>query len=248
MATDNKLIFSKERSIDSAYMDSEVKLGVAQALLMLQDNFTDYFYTLKCDGVRLREIGYFWVFTKMKVKFFKRPNWHEVIDTATFTVKNTRLKTSVNSIFKDKTTGEPLLIANQEACILDLKKHHPVALAKVPYPNEGFPEAIFDEPFGKFGSDDTGYEEIYDHKIRYSQIDMSHHLNNIEYIRLAVNVFSEEFMLTHEVDSLEVHYTGESKEGQTLRIYKAEKEDGTYIRIKESERCVFDMRISFRDK
>jgi uncharacterized membrane-anchored protein YitT (DUF2179 family) len=40
-------------------------------------------------------------------------------------------------------------------------------------------------------------------------------------------------------------YTGESKEGQTLKILKADKEDGTYIKIKESDRSVFEMKIRF---
>ena len=74
---------------------------------------------------------------------------------------------------------------------------------------------------------------------------MSHHLNNIEYIKFALNVFSEKHLLNHEVRELEVHYTGESKEGQTLKILRCDKAEGTYIKINESDRSVFEMKIRF---
>ena len=74
---------------------------------------------------------------------------------------------------------------------------------------------------------------------------MSHHMNNIEYIKLALNVFTDDFLLAHEPKELEVHYTGESKEGQTLRIYSKTEENTTLVVIKESERSVFEMKIEF---
>ena len=72
---------------------------------------------------------------------------------------------------------------------------------------------------------------------------MSHHMNNIEYIKLALSVFSDDFLQSHEITDLEVHYTGESKEGQILKVYKkedSEKPGKVYIHIKESGRCVFE--------
>lgn len=76
---------------------------------------------------------------------------------------------------------------------------------------------------------------------------MSHHMNNIEYIKLALNVFTDDFLLAHEPDSLEVHYTGESKEGQTLRVYSRTKDSSTQIIIKESDRSVFEMKINLNN-
>lgn len=76
-------------------------------------------------------------------------------------------------------------------------------------------------------------------------IDMSHHMNNIEYVKLGASAFSEEFMNSHEVKDLEVHYSGESKENQVLRIFKKEIDSRYFIKILEQERTVFEMMISF---
>ena len=76
---------------------------------------------------------------------------------------------------------------------------------------------------------------------------MSRHMNNIEYIRLALNVFDDDFLQANEVAEIEVHYTGESREGQMLRVFRHDENDATFIAIQESERTVFEMKIKFQE-
>ena len=242
---ENELIFTQERNISSAFIDSSLKMGIAQSVLMVQDNLTECFSRLGCDGVVYREkYKVFWVFTKSKLHFEKRPVWREKIDASTFPIDNAGFKAHINTILRDK-NGETLITANQEACVLDLEKHRPVKLTGLNYPKENFPEPVFTQPFEKFDSDFTEEDFKYEQVIRSQHIDMSHHMNNIEYIKLALNVFTDDFLLTHEVKNLEVHYTGESKEGQTLKIYSKTSGNTTVVVIKESERCVFEMKIEF---
>ena len=67
-----------------------------------------------------------------------------------------------------------------------------------------------------FTEDEFVFEQI----IRSCHIDMSRHMNNIEYIRLALCVFDDDFLQSHEITDLEVHYTGESRERQLLRVFR----------------------------
>ena len=240
-----ELIFTQERNISSAFIDSSVKMGIAQSVLMVQDNLTECFAKLGCDGIVYREkYNAFWVFTKSKLSFKRRPDWREKIEASTFPIDNAGFKAHINTILRDK-NGETLITANQEACVLDLEKHRPVKLTNLNYPKENFPTPVFEEPFEKFDSDFSEADFKYEQIIRAQHIDMSHHMNNIEYIKLALNVFTDDFLLAHEVKSLEVHYTGESKEGQTLRIFSKTEGSTTLVVIKESERSVFEMKIAF---
>ncbi len=242
------MIFEAEREISSAFIDSSVRMGVAQSVLMIQDNLTECFGELGCDGVVYREkFNTFWVFTKTKVHFERRPAWREIVKARTFPIDNAGMRTHVNTEILDK-EGKRLLAANQEACVLSLETHRPVKLSTLPYPSENFPEAVFDEPFERFPSDFTEDEFVFEQVIRSSHIDMSHHMNNIEYIKLALCVFDDDFLLSHEITDLEVHYMGESKEGQTLKVYR--RNDQTcpgkvFIHIKESGRCVFECCVQF---
>ncbi len=239
----NNLIFEAPREISSAFIDSSVRMGVAQSVLLVQDNLTESFNAMGCDGVIYREkFNDFWVFTKTKVHFERRPDWREIVTARTFPIDNLGMRTHVNTEIVDK-DGKRLLVANQEACVLSLETHRPVKITTLPYPKEGFPEAVYNEPFERFPSDFTEEEFVFEQVIRSSHIDMSHHMNNIEYIKLAMCVFTDDFLLSHEVTDLEVHYTGESKEGQTLRVYRRDAADcpgKTYLHIKEGERCVFE--------
>lgn len=240
-----ELIFSQERSIASAFIDSSTKIGIAQTVLMVQDNLTECFAKLGCDGITWREkYNVFWVFTKTKVNFCRRPLWREKITAQTFPAVNAAFRTEVSTVFLDS-EGKALVTANQEACVLSLENRRPVRLSSLPFPKGPFPPQACDGSFEKFLQDFSESDFSYEQIVRSQHIDMSRHMNNIEYIRLALNVFSDDFLQSHEPQSLEVHYTGESREGQLLRIFSRTENGITFVSIREGERCVFEMKIEF---
>ncbi len=244
-AMENDLIFTREHIVSSAFIDSSVRLGIAQAALLVQDNLTESFAAMDCDGVVYRERhNAFWVFTKTKIIFMRRPAWREKISASTFPVDASGFRTHVNTIFKDA-NGATLLTANQEACVLSLENHRPLRISNLTYPKENFPQPVLNEPFEKIPEIISEENFSFEQKIRSGQIDMSRHMNNIEYIRLALNVFDDDFLQANEVAELEVHYTGESREGQTLRVFRRDENDATLVAIQESERTVFEMKIKF---
>lgn len=239
------LTFSRERDVSSAFIDSSTKLGIAQTVLMVQDNLTECFAALGCDGITWRErFGVFWVFTKTRVDFCRRPCWRDKIFVRTFPVANAGFRAEVNTVLSDL-DGNVLAAANQEACVLDLEKRRPVKLAALPFPAGPFPARACASPFGKFPQDFSEDELAFEQTVRSQHIDMSRHMNNIEYIRLALNVFADDFLQANEVAEIEMHYTGESREGQTLRVFRHDENDATFIAIQESERTVFEMKVKF---
>lgn len=243
--TTDSLTFSRERNVSSAFIDSSTKLGIAQAVLMVQDNLTECFAALGCDGITWRErFGVFWVFTKTRIDFFRRPCWRDRIAVRTFPVANAGFRAEVNTVLSDL-DGNVLAAANQEACVLDLEKRRPVKLAALPFPAGPFPARACESPFGKFPQDFSEDEFAFEQAVRSQHIDMSRHMNNIEYIRLALSVFSDDFLQTHEPKSLEVHYTGESREGQLLRVFSRTDGGTTFVGIREGGRQVFEMRAEF---
>ncbi|MDE5898069.1 MAG: hypothetical protein K2H09_02225 [Treponemataceae bacterium] len=237
------LIFESEREISSAFIDSSVKLGIAQAALLVQDNLTDCFDMLGCDGVRYLDLNVFWVFTKARFRFAGRPNWRDTISARTFPVSNAGFKTNVNTVLSKD--GIPFLFANQEACVLDKETHRPVRLASLPYPKDGFPGAEFSEPFERFAVPQADFSEAFTQPVRSQNIDMSGHMNNNEYIKLALSAFPDSFLRGREPELLEVHYTGESTEGQLLRVLKAQQDGAFFVNIAEGGRTVFEMKAAF---
>ena len=69
----NPLAFVKRRTITSAYIDSMSRMGIAQTALMVQDNITGNFGEIDCDNLLLNKLGAYWVLTRSKFHFYKRP-------------------------------------------------------------------------------------------------------------------------------------------------------------------------------
>lgn len=238
----NPLVFQKQRTITSAYVDSSCKMGIAQTVLMVQDNFTENFAAFRQDNFAVKEKGGYWVISKAKFKFMSRPFWRDKVVTTSFPTCNALIRTNENTIITT-TDGEPIVFAEQEVCCLDLERHRPMKLSAVDFPTEGFPEAILSDAYDRFNEVALDYQEVYQQTVLPQHIDMSHHMNNIEYVKLALNVFSVEDLEQCVPSEMEVHFLGESREGEVLRIFRADHNGATYMKILEGIRTVFEMKM-----
>ena len=242
----NPVVFLKNRTITSAYIDSKGFMGIAQTALMVQDNITENFGEIDCDNFLINKFGAYWVLTKTRIHFHKRPYWRDKVKTVSYPVSNALIRANENTAIVTP-EGEPLVTANQEACCLNLKTHRPVKLTTLPFPRENFPAPVFEDSFEKFSVPDSAYTEVYTQKVLSQLIDMSHHMNNIEYIKLALNALDVATLEAREPLDLEVHYLGESMEGQTLCVLHAEIDGASYMKIQdENGRAVFEMKLVFR--
>ena len=242
----NPLVFQKQRTITSAYIDVSGKMGIAQTVLMVQDNFTENFGSIKMDNFCVNEKGGYWAIYKAKFKFFKRPFWRDKVITTSFPADSAPIRTYENTAITT-VEGEPIILAVQEACCLDMERHRPMKLEAVDFPAEGSPEPFMDNKFTKFPVTPEEYEEVYRQKVLPQHIDMSHHMNNIEYVKLSLNVFSASDLELCIPSMLEVHFLGETREGQEVTIFRADKMGATYMKIEDDTgRQVFEMKIKMK--
>ncbi|MGP1587939.1 MAG: acyl-[acyl-carrier-protein] thioesterase [Treponemataceae bacterium] len=237
--------YERQRIVSSSSLDTKNCLSIWHTFRYLQDNSTECFQKLKCDGIEFKKLGAMWVFTKTRIKFFKIPFWMDKIVLKTFPSLNSGIRTNVSTEYRDE-KGELLIAANQEMCVLDIEKHRPVKLTTLPYPSEGFPTPVFTENFEKFELPPESYQCVYKQKVLSQMLDMNFHLNNTEYVRLSMNCFDNDFLVTHQPDTLEVHYIAESQEGKMLSICKAEKNGKFFFKIYQEDKIVFEMMISFK--
>ena len=238
------MIYQNDVRISSQLTDSTVKLGIPEAFGLFQDSFTCCLGALGCDNTVCRaQHNAYWVITKVRARFFRRPDWDERVCLRCFPVDSVRVRTHLNCEVLDG-QGAPLILARQELCALPFEGRRAVRLSELGYPTEGFPPAVYDEPFRSFE---------FPEKLRaafvqpvYSQlIDMSNHVNNIMYIRMAMCLFPSQYLHTHEIEDVEVHYLSEAQEGQTLHVELFEA-DAWYVRIRMQERALCELRLAFR--
>ena len=66
-------------------------------------------------------------------------------------------------------------------------------------------------------------------QIEYTDIDLVYHVNNVKYIELIINSFSNEIHLRKKIKALEINYFGEAKYGENVLIHSAQSHDSENI-------------------
>lgn len=78
-------------------------------------------------------------------------------------------------------------------------------------------------------------ELVYTHTVRQSDLDINRHVNNITYMKFALDCFSLEELENTDITSFEMYYVSQCFEGETLSLYRS----GNVIEAKCDERTVF---------
>ena len=72
--------------------------------------------------------------------------------------------------------------------------------------------------------------------IRSTDIDYCFHTNNVQYIRFVLDTYDTEWHKQHSPADIEIHYTGQSFEGENLVIEKLTSDSGDLFRIKRDSK------------
>lgn len=243
-----KVEYEKEYQVSYTEVDQNLKLGLEEAITFHQNIVTEYFESFKSDNIVLKnQNNAIWVVSKTKVHFNKYPTWRDIIYGRSYTTKVKPIRIEMETTFKNK-EGEMLFATKQESCAIDLDTRKIRKVETVNYPSDmETEENIIEEPFLKlheiFSENDLAYEQ----KIFSSDIDYSRHTNNAVYVRFIENALSCDFLDHHKITDFEIHYINESREGQTLEIYKKEKENSIEFLIREGEREIVRAFLKFKN-
>lgn len=227
----NKIYWQRER-IRAGQMDTVQRLRLDSALELFQDITSVHSEEMGVSNRQMAaESGAYWVITRTKVRFYEPLRFFDEIMAETWPNQPSSLVCGRNyRIFK----GERLAAEGRsEWMLLDRQSHSPRDVASTCYPlsEEHEQEKVLPEPFLRmkeiFGPEDLAYEI----RVRASDIDMSHHVNNVKYVRFMLDSFPVEELEKMEVREFEIRYGRESREGDVLQVWRRPTEDGWSLRV-----------------
>ncbi len=238
-----KNLFQKKFTIQASNCNSQAQLSHADTFALFCDVATDHANVLDVSAKTLAPKGLFWVAVKTKIAF---ENPIKMMDEATLsTWPAPPEKLRCVRFYKLESNDKIVATGKTEWAILSFSSNRPQLVSDI-YPKdlEYHNEKVCESPF-VFEFEDFSNSERFERVVKYSDIDLSHHVNNVAYVRMAFDTLSTNEVENTKISEIDVIYRRQCYEKDTLTICKKatqehidfsfEKPDGTVatlIRIK----------------
>ncbi len=237
-------MLNKKQNVSVSMMGTDGNLSVIGSFQIIQDAITELMGLHKIDAFSVKKnFNAFWVFTKTRVKFLKKLPCGDEYYVTSFFSNISIAKMNIDVEIKNK-KGEVAIYSKTELCILDINEQKIKKLSGV-----GVTESLLEDKapmeitFTKFNADDL--PKIDNVQIKSTNIDFSHHTNNLEYVRLVMNTYSVTEIEKKQIKEMEIIYSSQSFENDILDIKKANFESKDLIVFEKHAKPVIKCEIIF---
>jgi medium-chain acyl-[acyl-carrier-protein] hydrolase len=210
---------SWEDEYSISFYEVDTKNGVFLPVLwsFMQETAWHHADHLRVGYSDLWERHFFWVLSRLSIQMEEFPRWGDRIKIKTWLAGMGRLFALRHFSITD--SRENLIGTAKSAwLVLDLKSRRPQRIEPV------FKHImhLFDDPASAEEPEKlpslvrSKMEKSY--TVRYSDIDMHHHVNNIKYIEWILDSYPFEMNQTHQIHTFEINFLAESSYGDAIWV------------------------------
>lgn len=212
-------------------VDASARLSAQGLLSLLQRAATAHGRELAVDfETMLRESNAYWVVTKVRGTFGEKVGWNEPLTVETWPLPSGRITCERDMTVKTASGAVAACVAS-EWCLLDWDTHRLRKVESTCFPSsEGMrTDRAGAGDFLRANRKTEGMELVYSHTVRYTDMDINCHTNNVVYAKLAMDTQPFAFWKENPPRWFEIHFLRESHEGDVLSLYREATEDGLRI-------------------
>ncbi len=174
----------------------------------------------------LQAQGRTWVLSRFHLRLDERPRWRDEVRVTTWPAGVQRLFALREFTLADG-EGRRIGIATTGWLLLDLATRRPVrSLAEVEAIARRAPGRVLDDPFDKLPEAGPDAETALE--VRFADLDMNHHANNVSVITWALEALPAEVALGAGGVELEVDFRAEARHGETI-LARARRDDAAPV-------------------
>lgn len=237
--------YTKAVRVSASLADASSNLSALGLFQIVQDAVTEMMGKIKIDGVTVRaEYNAFWAFTRNRTKIFKTMPWNDnLLSVTSFISVITRATICVDVSVKD-IYGDCCAYSRIEMCPLDSST---MRIRKVE--TVGVTQAItaenaeMDMSFSQIELPQMHAEDSV--TVRSTNIDMSLHTNNVEYLRFILNTYSVKQLQDKPIREIQIRYVNQSFENDVLSVMKATVNNKDVFLIKSKDSDVIRCEVTF---
>lgn len=217
-----KVIYKTEMEVYGYDVDFQCQMNVYRLIELLHDAAGVHATKLNCGWKHLHEEGLFWALSKFHIVMHRYPKWGEKITIYTWP------KQKENLIFlRDyevySQEGELLASALSEWMIVNYKVNRIMRMDQVqilvdfPEQRDALPYRVAKLPRVPFPENPTFQ------RVHISDLDMNHHVNNVNYIRWIIDRFPYSFYQENKLKQLTINYSFQLKADQLYTFGETEE-------------------------
>lgn len=227
-------ILKKDYKIPVSLCDSEAKLSVPSVFSLFMDMASEHAKTLNLGMDVLLKKNLIWVAAKTKFVVHRYPQMLSDVSLATWPEAPGSIR--YNRYYTVSDQDGVMIEGKSEWTIIDLTTGRPQKSADV-YPQdiEHLTDVVCADPFARISTDFSDCEKLCDYLVTSRDIDASHHMNNVAYIRAVLSTMTCEELNALNIRGMEVAYRTQCFEGETLSIYKRMGEEFMDIGVLKSD-------------
>lgn len=244
-------VYDKNYEIHFYEVDNKLQCTIESLLKFIEDIGTEQSEKLGCGMKYLIERNMAWVFYQYEIVVHRYPKYAENIKISTEPYDINKFYAFRKYDMYDE-NGVKIVEAKATFLLIDITKRRLTRVPEEQYRIYGVDsqrktQATIDKI--KELKESNHIEEI---NIKYSDIDINNHVNNIRYVQWAIDYLPIEFLTKHRLRNLKVSFEKESKYGEKLfvsgNIEEAEELVSTNNVIKNNEGIIKAKLIGIWDK
>lgn len=171
-----------------------------------------------------------WLLMDWHLDVFKRPECGELVYARTWTLEEEKTTYQVFREFDLRDCNGNILAKAISKWILFSLETNKITkisdeISKIYGPEK---DIDFNQSIIKKLKEPTIYNNIYEYKIRRSDIDINKHLHNLNYLNLAYEVLPNDIYLNNEFNHVNIMFKHQIKYGETVKCFYT-NEDGKHI-------------------
>lgn len=215
-------------------------------------NAADYHSADRGYGVtELNKVHRTWVLSRFVVEMEEVPMAYDKFSIDTWVESAKRFFTSRNFAVTSRDGEKVYGYGRSVWAMIDTQTRQPADILDI---RDGLIEKYVEEgkscPIGKPSRVMVGAEVplVHEFKAHYSDVDINGHVNSVKYIEHVLDLFGIDFYRSHRLLRMEVAYVAEAHEGDDIKLYMQESNEGEYcVRMtknvdgeEEIVRCCFE--------
>lgn len=229
------MIYQRDSYVSGSMCDCRTQLSPLAADCIVENAVTELMGELGIDGITaIEKYNAMWLMVKNRIHFIRQPAWREEFTIKSFITECSGARLDIDTVIS-AADGSALVTAKTEFAVIDLESGKLRKVETVGC-SQSMVHLLEDTGLRFTRFQRTEGTDIDSVTIRSTDIDYCFHTNNVQYVRFVLDTYDTEWHKQHSPADIEIHYTGQSFEGENLVIEKLTSDSGDLFRIKRDSK------------